>query len=319
MEKGKLIIISLLFWVVFYSLNVYGTEDVDIECITEHLHLKIDGVYGHGAWMCYHRQLMETEYLRHFAKIFELYIQDILKAVETELEEKIEIQLVALPDAPQPPNSIGYKQMSGKIDGNKILDKLFLFLDKRDKKIAEYIRSVPPQYKTLKYISSKYKDEYNYIISPKGSSILFKSWRNGNPDLYLMKLDGSEIKQLTDDDVIEDLIQWSPNGEKIAYTADEVLYLIDIKTYTPKQITIPEMQVINYTFSDTGEEILILSDLLRQEGNLEPRSFFIYHLNNTSTIQPLKLFDGLIPKKGYETLYKQNLFYRKKQLYFTHS
>ncbi len=50
--------------------------------------------------------------------------------------------------------------------------------------------------------------------------IVFTSGKNGNEDIYIMNIDGSELTQLTDYSGKDNYPAVSPDGEKIAYTSD---------------------------------------------------------------------------------------------------
>lgn len=57
-------------------------------------------------------------------------------------------------------------------------------------------------------------------FSPDGKSLVFRSSRNGNFDLYLMDIDSGEVKQLTDDPAKQNFPVFSPDGTSIAFTSD---------------------------------------------------------------------------------------------------
>jgi hypothetical protein len=54
-----------------------------------------------------------------------------------------------------------------------------------------------------------------------GSRIAFMSDRDGNWEIYLVNLDGSDLRRLTDSPARDGLPTWSPDGSTIAFVADE--------------------------------------------------------------------------------------------------
>ncbi len=69
-------------------------------------------------------------------------------------------------------------------------------------------------------LSPDFVCENNPAWSPDGQYIAFSSDRNGSPELFVMRPDGSESIQITNDpDKIEHSFIWSPNSQQIAYVA----------------------------------------------------------------------------------------------------
>jgi TolB protein len=68
----------------------------------------------------------------------------------------------------------------------------------------------------------------NYLPawSPDGSRIAFTSNRDGNPEIYVMNRDGSNLHRLTNNPAIDVTPTWSPTGNQIAWVSD--------RTGTPK-------------------------------------------------------------------------------------
>ena len=57
------------------------------------------------------------------------------------------------------------------------------------------------------------------VFSPDGTKIAFTSNRDGNPELYVMNRDGSDLRRLTNNPEIDTTPTWSPNGTQIAFTS----------------------------------------------------------------------------------------------------
>ena len=52
--------------------------------------------------------------------------------------------------------------------------------------------------------------------------ILFWSWRTGNPEIFLVKPDGSGLTQLTDNLAYDVFPSFSPDGKRIAFESDRM-------------------------------------------------------------------------------------------------
>ena len=57
-------------------------------------------------------------------------------------------------------------------------------------------------------------------FSPDGAQIAFMGRRDGQSDIYVMKADGTEVRQITRDEYEDDAPHWSPDGKKIVYVTE---------------------------------------------------------------------------------------------------
>jgi len=62
--------------------------------------------------------------------------------------------------------------------------------------------------------------EINPAASPDGQRVAFMSQRNGNWEVCVVNLDGSGLKQLTNNPANDGLPTWSPDGQHIAFVSD---------------------------------------------------------------------------------------------------
>lgn len=58
------------------------------------------------------------------------------------------------------------------------------------------------------------------VFSPDGTRIAFWSNRDGNPEIYVMNVDGSGLRRLTNHAAADSVPAWSPTGTQIAFTSD---------------------------------------------------------------------------------------------------
>jgi TolB protein len=61
---------------------------------------------------------------------------------------------------------------------------------------------------------------YLPVFSPDGKQIAFMSGRDGNPEIYAMNVDGSNLRRLTNNQAGDSSPTWSPSGAQIAFTSD---------------------------------------------------------------------------------------------------
>jgi len=76
-------------------------------------------------------------------------------------------------------------------------------------------------YKGAQRLTSFYKDDFDPVLSPDGSTIVFSSDREGPARLFVMSSDGTNLHRVSDraDDVDESDAVWSRDGSQLAYIA----------------------------------------------------------------------------------------------------
>ncbi len=74
--------------------------------------------------------------------------------------------------------------------------------------------------------------EWDADWSPDGSEIAFVSDRDGDAEIYLMWADGSDVRQLTTNQVGDGIPVWAPAGNLLLFVSnrdgDEEIYLLDV-------------------------------------------------------------------------------------------
>ncbi len=116
--------------------------------------------------------------------------------------------------------------------------------------------------------------ENNYIedldVSPDGQWIVFDSNRRGNMDIWLMRKDGSELRQLTTHRAHDWTPRWSPDGSKILFhslrSGNRDLFILPVDGGAPVQLTDHPAEDIAGGWSPDGRSIGFISN---RSGNMD--------------------------------------------------
>jgi Tol biopolymer transport system component len=116
----------------------------------------------------------------------------------------------------------------------------------------------------VRQITNRPEDDWQAMWSPDGGEFVFFSGRKmGNTNLWIMSIDGNELRQITFDEPADGFPVWSPNGSMIAYSrgtyAASELYLISPQGGEPVQLTNNKWAFLaSRLWSEDGETIYAL-------------------------------------------------------------
>ncbi|SVB96000.1 uncharacterized protein METZ01_LOCUS248854, partial [marine metagenome] len=107
-------------------------------------------------------------------------------------------------------------------------------------------------------------------FSPKGSSIVFESTRDGTYEIYLFDIGGSNLINISNHIANDRDPQFSPDGEYIVFVSDrdgdDEIFIVDIYGTNPVNITNNTKPERRPRYSPTGEKIVFES---ARDGNYE--------------------------------------------------
>jgi TolB protein len=110
-------------------------------------------------------------------------------------------------------------------------------------------------------------------VDPTGQWIIFASTRHRpNPDIYLQRIDGTAVQQVTHDPASDRMPVFSPDGRHVAFASNRSgnwdIYLTDLDGSQPVQLTNDPTDEIHPSFSPDGSKIVYCS-YGRQSGQWE--------------------------------------------------
>jgi Tol biopolymer transport system component len=101
-------------------------------------------------------------------------------------------------------------------------------------------------------------------ISPDHEWLAFHSYRSGNQDIWLMRKNGRDLRQLTTDEADDAWPTWSPDGSQIAFHSDRSgnsdIYLMPVRGGFATAITHNAASDICPAWSPVGDDIVFVSN-----------------------------------------------------------
>jgi Tol biopolymer transport system component len=122
-------------------------------------------------------------------------------------------------------------------------------------------------------------DDRAAAYSPDGTRLVFDSSRDGNTQIYVMDVDGSNQRRLTQDDSDDWGASWSPSGKQIAFNAalsgEMQIYVLGVdgnRPLTPIALTSDPGTHITPSWSPDGSHIAFAFQRLGPNGECEIRT-----------------------------------------------
>ncbi|NIA31430.1 MAG: hypothetical protein GWP06_16170 [Actinobacteria bacterium] len=119
-------------------------------------------------------------------------------------------------------------------------------------------------------VTSENQSMNEFTISPDYEWLAFTSRRNGMNDIWLIRKNGKDLRQLTADSLYEEGLSWSPNGSRIAYHAvqnkNSNIYTVSIVGGAVRTLIKNPANDSYPSWSPTGDSIIFQSD---RSGNQE--------------------------------------------------
>jgi Tol biopolymer transport system component len=120
---------------------------------------------------------------------------------------------------------------------------------------------------------SREGSDFDVTVDPTGKYIAFASTQHRNTsDIYIKRVDGSTVTQLTSDPANDVMPTFSPDGSMIAYCSDRTgnfdIYIQKLDGGQPVQITNDPSQEFHPSFSPDGKQLVFCS-LSVQSGQWE--------------------------------------------------
>ena len=105
--------------------------------------------------------------------------------------------------------------------------------------------------------------------SPDGSRIAFASAVEGNLDIFVVDLDGTDLRRLTRHEATDEYPSWSPDGDQIAFgslrTGDFEIFVVDTTGSGPRRLTSHRAADFRPSWSPDGEWIAFSSSRASDE------------------------------------------------------
>jgi TolB protein len=106
-------------------------------------------------------------------------------------------------------------------------------------------------------LTAFHRDDWEATPSPDGSTIAFLSDREGTARIYLMNVDGTNLRRLTTHTGEESAPTWSADGMQLAYVMNNQVWVRDVARDRHRAITPPGARDVEPSFSPDGRWLAV--------------------------------------------------------------
>jgi TolB protein len=85
---------------------------------------------------------------------------------------------------------------------------------------SDVVRQAPRADAEVLGLATAREGNFEPSVSPDGTQVVFVSSRDGDPELYVMKADGTDVRRLTHFHKEDMAPRWSPDGQWISFSSD---------------------------------------------------------------------------------------------------
>ena len=100
---------------------------------------------------------------------------------------------------------------------------------------------------------TNFEVSYAFSWSPDGKWIAISDTKDGNYEIYKIKIDGTALTRLTNNSAADNFPAWSPKGDKIAFissrSGNDAIYVINQDGTNEKQVTPATLLVLGNVYS----------------------------------------------------------------------
>jgi hypothetical protein len=310
----KKLIFGLIVFFIF-TFHCFPTETIDFKWETNHFSITL--VANYGTLRVSEISFSSTfDLIAHWSRILEEFVSSIETQNGFQVDFKAQLTFVfhtTINDG----FGINVKRKKAvfrEADPSEVLPAVAKILAANHAGMRDYFTLNPMP--TWKKLNADFPDDYSPVLSPTGDKLVFKSWRTGFVNLWILDLKSNESRQCTfHNQGIYGDPSWSPDGERIGYITHYAAYILDIASGNTKAITKKTGSISSFSISfspEKGRELVnlntdIFPDVLFVDENNPSR----WYLSKFYSDREEK-FSQLVPSSFWSPSGQLNMVFLKK-------